>query len=128
MTDYLWNGPVNVILSAIYEEDGKTLKSGISGVIGPRTLDGKSYVNVRATVDLETPEGASVTGSQLSAAIIGTWFDSYLGSYMSPTPIVTSSVIPTTTTAGATTSATTAPTTADTTSSTSATATGATNA
>lgn len=72
MTDYLWNGPEAAVASAIYEADGKTLKSGYS-VIGPRTLDGISYVNLRTDATLTLPTGLSVTGKQLSEALIGTW-------------------------------------------------------
>lgn len=72
MTDYLWNGPEATVASAIYEADGKTLKSGYS-VIGPRTLDGISYVNLRTDATLTLPAGLSETGEQLSIALIGTW-------------------------------------------------------
>lgn len=72
MTDYLWNGPEATVASAIYEADGKTLKSDYS-VIGPRTLDGISYVNLRTDATLTLPAGLSVTGKQLSEALIGTW-------------------------------------------------------
>lgn len=72
MTDYLWNGPEATVASAIYESDGKTLKSGYS-VIGPRTLDGISYVNLRTDATLTLPAGLIVTGEQLSEALIGTW-------------------------------------------------------
>lgn len=72
MTDYLWSGPEATVASAIYEADGKTLKSGYS-VIGPRTLDGVSYVNLRTDATLTLPAGLSETGEQLSIALIGTW-------------------------------------------------------
>lgn len=72
MTDYLWSGPEAVVASVIYEADGKTLKSGYS-VIGPRTLDGISYVNLRTDATLTLPAGLSETGEQLSTALIGTW-------------------------------------------------------
>lgn len=77
MTDYLWNGPEATVASAIYEADGKTLKSGYS-VIGPRTLDGISYVNLRTDATLTLPTGLSETGEQLSIALIGTWAHGHL--------------------------------------------------
>lgn len=108
MTDYLWNGPEATVASAIYEADGKTLKSGYS-VIGPRTLDGISYVNLRTDATLTLPAGLSVTGKQLSEALIGTW-----------APATTDATVTSDTSAEATAQATTAyatatPATADTT-------------
>lgn len=51
-------------------------------ILGPRTLDGVSYACVRTDSDFSIPEGCEVTGPELSAAILGSWFDisAYLAS------------------------------------------------
>lgn len=102
MTDYLWKGPEVTIAAAIYEADGKTLKTGYA-VIGPRTLDGISYINLRTDAVLTPPAGISETGDQLSAALIGTWAPAEV------TPVETDAQTEATTTAEATPAAETTP-------------------
>ena len=83
MTDYLWHGDAAAIaaLTTTTEIDPDTQKSvsipkqGIS-IIGPRILDGIAYVNVRTDLSLSIPEGVEITGTELSAAVIGVWSDS----------------------------------------------------
>lgn len=71
---YKWKGQPDTISDLIYQEDGKTLKSGLE-VIGPRTLDGVSYVNIRTDQSLTLPDGAAETGSELSDAVVGIWYE-----------------------------------------------------
>lgn len=74
MTDYKWKGTPEAISNVIYQNDGKTLKNGLQ-VIGPRTLDGISYVNIRTNQTLTAPEGVTDTGPELSDVIVGVWYD-----------------------------------------------------
>jgi hypothetical protein len=71
---YKWKGQPEMIGALIYQEDGKTLKSGLE-VIGPRTLDGVSYVNIRTDQPLTLPDGAAETGPELSDAVVGIWYE-----------------------------------------------------
>lgn len=79
MTDYLWHGDPTAIANATTttqtSDDGATSsvpKDGLN-IIGPRILDGIAYVNVRTDQELTIPEGISVTGPELSVAVIGIW-------------------------------------------------------
>lgn len=79
MTDYTLHGAPSDIDALIYtgqtDENGvDILRTGLQ-VIGPRELDGVSYVNVRTGSTLAVPEDVSETGPQLSAALVGVWSD-----------------------------------------------------
>lgn len=81
MTDYLLNGDPAIIARATTttktNEDGEISSAPKAGmnIIGPRILDGIAYVNVRTEQSFTIPAGVSVTGPELSAAVIGIWSD-----------------------------------------------------
>lgn len=66
MTDYKFHGPESAVKDAL---------DGQKSVLGPRTLDGVSYANVRSDEAITLPEGCEWTGPELSSAILGDWFD-----------------------------------------------------
>lgn len=66
MTDYKFHGPESIVKDAL---------DGQKNVLGPRTLDGVSYANVRSEEAITIPEGCEQTGPELSSAILGDWFD-----------------------------------------------------
>lgn len=71
MTDSVFHGPPDLVKSAADE----ALSKGDSA-LGPRTLDGVSYVNIRSKDGQGSiPEGCVQTGPQLSQALLGMWFD-----------------------------------------------------
>lgn len=63
--DYRFYGPPASVANAIGSEDH----------LGPATLDGISYVNVRTDKPFTVPDDCKETGPELSAAILGVWYD-----------------------------------------------------
>lgn len=72
--DYKLNGPADAVAALVFLKDGKTPRKGFQ-VIGPRTLDGLSYVNVRTDNNLTVPKGIQATSPELSSALIGDWYE-----------------------------------------------------
>lgn len=70
--DFRFNGKPEDIQGCLKDADGKALPD----VLGPRTLDGVAYTNVRTEAGFTIPSGCSTTGPELSAALLGDWFDS----------------------------------------------------
>ncbi len=65
--DTRFHGPPDAVAALI-----ASLGDG-ANVIGPRLLDGVAYACVRADAPLALPAGLTVTGAELSAAVIGVW-------------------------------------------------------
>lgn len=80
MTDYLFHGDPDLIGTTVFDSatdpdtQAVTLqaKSGFN-IIGPITLDGIGYANVRTDSVLTIPDGLTITTPQLSTAILGDW-------------------------------------------------------
>lgn len=77
MIDQAWTGPDAAMTAALAAlgypiAQGTTPDPRVLALVGPRSLDGTSYVLIRSTVALTLPTGLAVTGPQLSAAVVGT--------------------------------------------------------
>ncbi len=80
MTDYLWHGDPSTLSGALFDpvtdpdtqEVTQQPKAGLA-IIGPIVLDGIAYVNVRTDQALTPPAGVTVTGPELSRAVLGDW-------------------------------------------------------
>ena len=73
--DYIFHGDPNTVSKAVHGSDGSVLE-GIA-LAGPRVLDGISYASVRTdgNASFTIPEGCSITTPELSAALLGRWYD-----------------------------------------------------
>lgn len=63
--DYRFYGPPASVSNAIGSEEH----------LGPVTLDGISYTNVRTDEPFTVPDDCKETGPELSAAILGVWYE-----------------------------------------------------
>jgi len=74
--DSHWHGApadVTAALTALgWTADGSGAPQ-YAGLLPTRTLDGITYVAVRATTALTLPAGLTETGPDLSAAVLGVW-------------------------------------------------------
>jgi hypothetical protein len=64
MIDHRWHGKPEAVAAAT---------AGHPNVIGPRTLDGVTYVCVRSESPLDSPPDLSETGPELSMTVLGVW-------------------------------------------------------
>lgn len=71
MTDYVFHGEPQEVAKSLEATAGNSDYS----VLGPRTLDGVAYASVRTDSAFTIPSGATVTGPELSAVILGVWYD-----------------------------------------------------
>jgi len=71
--DYQWDGTEDAVSAFLVDYVGE--------VLGPRVLDGRSYIAVRSVAEMVKPSNLRTTGPELSAAIVGVW--------MTPDPVET---------------------------------------
>jgi hypothetical protein len=64
MIEYLIHGAPKAVAAIVKEQ---------ANVIGPRIVDGVAYANIRTDDVLKLPVGVSVTGPELSTAMLGVW-------------------------------------------------------